>query len=136
VYQRVVRLVTPDGSGGTAFTLDQGEVQYLVTAEHLVAAHPAGVSVAPIGNGWEQQFELVRLPGVTGGSDIAVFRLDAPITPRLPVEASFAQIVYTQDVYFLGFPYGLGLQRANIPLLPFVKKGILSASVDTPKEAI
>jgi S1-C subfamily serine protease len=133
VYQRVLRLSVPDGGTGTAFTLDYEGVQYLLTAEHVVAAQPHAVSMTLEAQGLTRDLTLSRLAGVSSGADIAVFRLDSPITQQLPVTPSFDQIVYTQDVYFLGFPYGMGLQRANIQLLPFVKKGILSASAETPE---
>jgi S1-C subfamily serine protease len=131
VYQRVLRVETSSG-GGSAFTLDHDGTQFLVTAEHVVASQPDAVTMTLGVLGEEQQVTLRRLPGVTGGADIAVFELPERITPAdQPVVASFDEIFYTQDVYFLGYPFGLGLRRPQLGMLPFVKKGILSASVET-----
>ena len=132
IYQRVVRLVTPTGDLGTAFTVDHGDSQYLVTAEHLIADQPETVTMTLRGDSWERRFNLARLDGVTGGADIAVFRLDEPITQQLPVNPTLNAAVFTQDVYFLGFPYGLAFELAGTPFLPFVKKGILSAAARHP----
>lgn len=133
IYQRVLRVVLPDGTSATGFTLDREGVQYLITAEHVVAAQPGQVRMILHGSDWKREVALERILGVTGGADIAIFRLEAPLTPQLPIDTSFDSIVYTQEVYFLGYPYGLGLQRTNVPLLPFVKHGILSASAETPE---
>lgn len=127
----MLQLVTPGGSGGTAFTVDHEGAQYLVTAEHVVEAQPLRVEMTLYGVGGKTQLKLQRLAGVTGGADIAVFRLDVPITPQLEVGANLDGSVYTQDMYFLGYPYGLGLRHGNLLLLPFVKKAILSASTET-----
>jgi hypothetical protein len=102
-----------------------------VTAEHVVEAQPRVVSLKVTVYGADHELRLTRVPGIPEGADVAAFRLEAPLTRNLPILASLNRIIYTQDVFFLGFPYGLGLRRAGLPLMPFVKKAILSASIET-----
>jgi len=64
------------------------------------------------------------------GVDVSVIAPPFSLSPPLELQASNEGITYGQDVFFLGFPYGLsgdigGLNR-NYPL-PLVKKAILSA---------
>lgn len=123
---------------GTAFTLDVEGVEYLVTAKHLLDA-----SV--------RQFELqifhdkkwLRGPATVVGHgkgeiDIAVLRVDSPLTPSgFDVITSMGEIALGQDVFFLGFPYKMwgdvGSFMGGLPC-PFAKKGALSSvSFETPQ---
>jgi hypothetical protein len=64
----------------------------------------------------------------TGEIDISVLKADIQLSPTYALPPSECGIVYGQDVYFLGFPYGMqgdGQLNREFPL-PFVKKGILS----------
>ena len=62
--------------------------------------------------------------------DIIVFDIHQPITPQHELIPNRDGLIYSQDVYFLGFPYGFftesGDQNNEYPF-PFVKKGIVSA---------
>jgi hypothetical protein len=60
------------------------------------------------------------------GADVAAFLLSKEITPDLSLSASSDGAVFSQDAYFLGFPYGLGLKTSGV-IYPFVKKAIVSA---------
>lgn len=61
-------------------------------------------------------------------SDISIFTITETL-PTHPLPSSDDGITYGQDLYFLGFPYGMssdiGELNGNFPL-PFVRKGILS----------
>jgi hypothetical protein len=124
-YERVIRVNVPGGHA-SAFTINRHDRQWLVTAGHVVE----GIDVFDI--------QLVRrdgpisvllesVPADQPGADIALFLLDREVTPDLTLYPTSDEAVFSQDAYFLGFPYGLGLQTAGITY-PFVKKAILSAS--------
>jgi S1-C subfamily serine protease len=124
--ERTVRLRTASGSG-TGFVIELHGRQWLVTARHVVEGTDA------------RNIEVVRdskldvtltpvVPGVAAGADIAVFALDSDITPNhLTLHVGSDGLVVTQDAYFLGYPYGLGMLEGAGSRTPFVKKGIVSA---------
>ncbi len=64
-----------------------------------------------------------------GEIDIAVLSAPIQLSPVFDLPATAAGIVWGQDVYFLGFPYGwygdIGKTNRDFPM-PFVKKAILS----------
>lgn len=125
-YERVVRLDVPGGTFGSAFTIDRHERQWLITAEHVVAR----VSISDITLTTKQgrvAVGLERVPPQQPGADVAVFLLDRPVTPNLTLHAGSDGVVYSQDAYFLGFPYGMGLQTPDLTY-PFVKRAIVSAN--------
>jgi S1-C subfamily serine protease len=132
VLQRVFQLKCGDELG-SAFTIDVKGRQYLVTARHLVG------SVSDKGKvelrreaDWFTVPVRVFFP-TTKSVDIAVLAPDKVVSPfhRLPTEGNY---FLSQDVYFLGFPYGMAIEgktlNAGFPL-PFVKKGIIAAFIDS-----
>lgn len=116
-------------SVGTAFAIDVENRQYVVTAKHVVeGASPSFLELHKSGR-WE------RVPCTAVGhaieEDVSVFALGRTIVPPgLPMLNGSDGIVYGQDVYFLGFPYGVlsgvVLGDEGYPL-PLVKRAILSA---------
>jgi S1-C subfamily serine protease len=132
IYERVLKLTTTVGQG-SAFTLEVNGVQYLVTAKHVLPdTNP--VQGELLIRGITSTFTLECVPGVHPDADIAVLKLPSFVTPtlELPLVPFFDSIVYSQDIYFLGFPYGLALSAEQVDLFAFVKKGILSATAWTP----
>lgn len=69
---------------------------------------------------------LDRVSGVHAAVDVAAFLLSDAVTPDLALHATSDGAVFSQDAYFMGFPYGLGLKSAGLTY-PFVKKAIFSA---------
>ncbi len=133
VYERVLKVTTSDGTLGTGFTLDFDDRQFLVSAEHVLpSSDPAEVTLSNRYGSWTRS--LTRITGIKSGADIAVCSLTPPVTKtgHLPVIPSLDRIVYSQDVYFLGFPYGLALRLGETDLYPFVKKAAFSGSADSP----
>lgn len=121
--QRTVQVRTPSGFG-TAFTIDVDRRQWLVTARHVVEGFDD--AQLSIHSGDPVDVTLSSIPPANG-ADIAVFELSCDITPQdMPLEPTSGGIVFTQDVYFLGYPYGLGMIGSTTQL-PFVKKAIVSA---------
>ncbi len=117
------------GSGtGTCFTIDVDNKQYFVTAKHVIEKLKDGDSVELFyKNAWAKL--NVKLIGHSLNSDVSVFAIDFLIAGD-PLPPTTKGIAYGQDLYFLGFPYGIksevGALNRDFPL-PLVKKGILSA---------
>jgi S1-C subfamily serine protease len=116
---------------GTAFVIDHEDLQYLVTARHLIDPENQRSIRFFLNKKW---IDLpVTLTGIGQGEvDLAVFRVSALLCPkRLPLPASTNEIVIGQDVYFVGFPYKMwtdaGAVMAGRPC-PFIKKGTLSSA--------
>jgi hypothetical protein len=134
VLYRVLRLRTATATG-SAFTIEVDGHQYLVTARHLLN-----------GSGSESEVELwlegrwskVRVRAIYPAKevvDIAALDLGRPVTVTFPLEPSSGGLTLGQQVYFLGYPYGLGTSTAapappGFGELPFLKSGIVSALDD------
>jgi len=116
---------------GTAFTLDVGDSEYLITAAHLL---PESGDKIPIqiffNNAWIQGSAVVVGRG-RGEVDIAVLRLETRLTPAgFPVTPSLGHLYVGQDVFFVGFPYKMSVDYGELFAGrpgPFLKKGALSA---------
>jgi hypothetical protein len=125
-YERTLKLVVPNGHG-TAFTITRHGRQWLITAQHIVEGFPS-TSLSVVVRGVPVVVTLTPIPLGKPGVDIAVFHLDHAITPELDLRPTSEGLVYSQDVYFLGYPYDLGIRSGGVTVLPFVKKAIISAS--------
>ena len=129
ILQRTFR-IQYGGSTGTCFTVDVEGRQYLITARHVVSsvAGPDSVQIQHE-NTWKSL--AVELVGHGQGEiDVTVLAPSVQLSPTHPLATGTAGIVLSQDVYFLGFPYGLANDGGNLNRdfpLPLVKKGILSA---------
>ena len=129
VLHRTFRIMWSD-SIGTAFAIDHGSKQYLVTARHVVEGVEPG---KPIQFFHDDKWKELAVDVVGVGRDeidIAVLACPIRLAPSHPLVASSGNMVYGQPVFFLGYPFGWnsGNERLNrgIPL-PFVKAGIVSA---------
>lgn len=116
-------------STGTCFTIDVDGRQYLVTAKH-VAETLTGDCLIQIYHEKQWKYIDVTIVGHCDGDiDISVLATNFQISPIHPLEPSSANLGYGQDVYFLGFPYGmsaeLGEMNRDFPL-PFVKRALVS----------
>jgi len=116
---------------GTCFTLDFEGRQYLVTAKHVVKGISGSDRIEVFyANDWHTL--AVTLVGeARNEADITVLTTDLQLSPAHPLPpVSLGDFFLSQDVYFVGFPYGLftevGDTNRNFPL-PFVKKGIVSS---------
>jgi S1-C subfamily serine protease len=139
VLYRVLRIKTAD-STGSAFTIEVDGKQYLITARHLLK-----------GFGNEGEIELwiegrwskVKARAIYPSKefvDIAALDLGKPVTITFPLTASSGGLTLGQQVYFLGYPYGLGTSvSAPAPPgfgeIPFLKSGIVSALDDRDPQA-
>lgn len=121
-------------TGGTGFCLDAGGRQYLVTARHVVPGIKNGSEISIY---WKSSWHAipVRVVGIGAADvDVAVLALDQLIArPDLPLPGTMDKIVFGQDVYFLGYPFGLhtemGPLNSELPV-PLIKKATLSGMVE------
>ncbi len=116
-------------SMGTCFSIDIDNKQYFVTAKHVIENLKDGdsISISRDDNEWEN-FN-VKLIGHSKYADVSVFALPILLN-GFALPASSDGLIYGQDMYFLGFPFGLkaniGALNRGFPL-PLVKKAILSS---------
>ena len=122
-------------SVGTCFAVDWHNYQYLVTAAHVVEGIKRQDTIAIFRNGDWQQTE-VAVVGMGDArfvhKDIAVLRINHVIAhPDLQLDLSSDQLILSQHIYILGFPYGLHtLTEINNGFpIPIVKGGLLSGQV-------
>lgn len=116
---------------GTAFTMEVEGRQYLITAGHMVGSLQDSDSIQVLNNGQWLPVS-VKIFRCRAPIDIAVLVPFAQITPALPFEATLTGAFMGQDVYFLGFPFGLSIPWTNINgayPIALVKRGTLSAIV-------
>jgi hypothetical protein len=91
-------------SYGTAFTIEHGGKQYLVTAGHMVKNLPTKDATIRINvkGQWEAFKGDLILPAQEG-VDIAVFTLAHDLIPRLEIDFD-ASVAFGQEGYFFGYP--------------------------------
>ena len=134
IINRIFPIRWTDSSGkeysGTAFTVDRGTKQYLVTARHVVEGIRSGNSIEILQD--EQWKKLaVDVVGIGRGElDIAVLVAPFQLSPEQPLEISSKGLAHGQQIFFLGYPYTFdsGNEHLNrgIPI-PFVKAGVVGA---------
>jgi S1-C subfamily serine protease len=131
VIHRVFRIKYGQ-QAGTAFSIDLDGRQYLVTAKHLLAQLVGKDHIEIFANrNWSKL--PVELVGHAADADISVLATDRRLTPKgLPLEATSVGLLYSQEVFFLGFPYNIlstyVFEGEGYPL-PLVKKAIVSSFV-------
>jgi hypothetical protein len=139
ILERTIFIKTPNGTG-TAFKVDyQGKV-YLVTARHLVAGLPIARATIQVRQAeeWKDLHTVRTLFPVSADADIAVFETKERIAEpfRIPMEGETGGVTFGQQVWFLGFPFeGLGTRVGN-SMLPFIKRGTMSATDSTNLNAV
>ena len=92
-------------STGTCFTIDVEDRQYIVTARHVVESVTDHKKILQ-DETWKNL--SIKLVGHGEGDiDISVLATDLQLSPAYPLPTTMDRIALAQDVYFLGFPYGL-----------------------------
>ncbi len=117
-----------NGSSGTSFVFDYNNKQYFLTAKHVISNLKDNDTVSIFYNDKWNKYK-VKLVGHSKSSDISVFSVPEYFDKSDNIIASSNEIIYSQEIYFLGFPYGLTHTIRNVNSkfpVPFVKKGILS----------
>jgi S1-C subfamily serine protease len=127
-----VFLIKLGKSQGTAFTIEVKARQYLVTAKHVVASIKSDMTIEVYHNDSWQQLSIERIWYAAAPRDLAVLFLRESISLRYDVITT-EQPFLSQDIYFLGFPYGhfTNSNKTNNGFpIPFVKKGIIAGFAD------
>lgn len=132
VIYRVLRIKTATGTG-SAFTIEVSGKQYLITARHLLDGFGSEGEVELWIEGKWSRMRARALYPAKAAVDIAALDLGRTVTVTLPLEPSSGGLALGQQVYFLGYPYGLGTPGRSGPVppgfgeIPFLKSGIVSA---------
>lgn len=132
VFHRTFRLRYGNNCG-TCFTIDEDSKQYLVTARHVVAEIKQSDTVEIFYQNQWHTFNCEIVGEASDGIDITVFSVPIQLSPTYALPATTQDIVFGQEVFFLGFPYNLfadiGAMNRDFPL-PFVKRATLSSIVN------
>jgi trypsin-like peptidase len=134
VLERIFRVAHGD-SEATAFTIDVEGRQYLITASHVVP-DLAGAAQLRVFHEARWKTMAVSLVGRSDGDvDAVVLAPAIQISPAYELPPTVGGMVLGQDLYFLGFPYGLhtemGTFMRGFPS-PLVKRAVLSSIVTQP----
>ncbi len=132
VLQRTFKIKAGE-SIGTCFTIDWEGRQYLITARHIVKSLATNTLVSIFHEGKWKDLSVNVVGHGQDSMDISVLSPSIQLSRKeLSLPATTAKITLGQDVYFLGFPYGLhsevGEINRNFPF-PLIKRGALSAVV-------
>lgn len=115
------------GSLASAFTIEHNGRQYLVSAAH-VFPQPGDHEKLRIYQNNARRHLPVALVGIDRDADTVVLQPPVRIAPKSPLTPSAHGVSYSQDVYFLGFPFGITPSGSPTDRpFPFVKKACLSA---------
>lgn len=113
---RRVLLIEVGDRDGTAFTIDVGGRQYLITAKHVVAGvqDKAESSIKIMRKtGWKSL--QVRVFKCDDPVDIAVLVPPEQLTVNFPLDPTSKGMAVGQDTYFVGFPYDTTLTYRSLP---------------------
>jgi hypothetical protein len=133
VFLRILLIKTPSGEG-TAFTMDIDGRQYLITAKHVVEGMTGRNAISLRENGSWTRIDVTVFP-CADPVDIAILVPPRILTVSYPLEsAALSRVTVTQEVFFLGFPFGISAGEHNAAFgphpVPIGKHGILSAIED------
>lgn len=120
-------------SSGTAFTIDVDRRQYLVTAAHVVEGVGETGDIELMHEGRWKRLAVRVTAAIPIRADIVVLASPFQLSHTLPLELSPDGLMLGQQMYFLGFPFGMSMPDdpwgRRVPA-PFAKGGINSAIVD------
>jgi S1-C subfamily serine protease len=123
--------IAHNGAVGTGFTIDVDGRQYLVTARHVVEGLASGSQITALRSGTWQPIDIGDVWHSPTGADASLLSLKTQLSPAHNiVVGDEASLFLSQQIFFLGFPYGLNMeagQMNNGYPLPFVKTGIVSS---------
>jgi len=138
VYDRVFE-VRWNGTTGTAFTVDIDQRQYLVSAKHVFEGIKSSNHIEVFLQSRWQKIQ-VKVIGISPkDTDVVVLATEMPIIPNHPLRLSKGEVILSQDVFFVGYPYGLhstAMATDGELHLPLVKKACLSGYLETPGGSI
>ena len=125
---------------GTGFSVDYGGKLYLITAKHVVAGLPKTNAVFQVlqGNQWRDYKTVKTIFPLSSDVDIAIFETNEKVTTPYAIASrdSISGIRIGQQVWFLGYPFGISSRFNDGKIAPFVKKGTMSAIDSTNTDAV
>ncbi|MDR1162805.1 MAG: serine protease [Candidatus Accumulibacter sp.] len=128
VFQRTFRMQF-DGQTATCFTVDRYGKQYIVTARHVLPESGRIATIEVQHEGEWKRLDCKILARGPGDVDICILAPPHAISPSVEIAPTTRGIALGQDVYFLGFPFGLqsevGELNDGFPF-PLVKKACVS----------
>jgi S1-C subfamily serine protease len=128
VIERIIFIKYNDHYG-TGFTVEVNDKQYIITAKHVVEGIKQNDSIFFFQDNQWKKIEVKNIKFKNPKIDAIALVPSIQLTPVTNVEFTSMDIVFGQEVYFLGFPFGfiteVGNLNNNFPM-PFVKKGICS----------
>jgi hypothetical protein len=128
ILQRVFSLRTTQGSG-TCFTIEVDDRQYLITAKHMLNTADTSNTVEILQNKEWVKLPFHRIEVEPNTVDIAVLALDRQISPLFPIQLGQKTAFLSQEVFFVGFPYGIAIDGSSLNSgfpIPLVKHGIIA----------
>jgi hypothetical protein len=139
IVHRVLRVAWKENAA-TAFTIEVDNKQYLITVKHLFSESEKDdwqnvdlTQISTLGIFYSEGLKEIAVRPViikNPNIDIAIFATDELLSPTYEAEPTSCDMVYGQDVFFLGFPFqiswGSGKQNHG-KSFPLVRKGILSS---------
>jgi hypothetical protein len=138
ILQRTIFIKSGD-EAGTAFGVDHKGKLYLVTARHVVAALPlAGGKIQVRQKGEWKDYEVIgKLLPSSDDVDIVILQTNEKVpTPYFIQWSDKSSITMGQQIWFLGYPYGIGSKFANFEA-PFIKRGTMSAiDISNPQAVV
>lgn len=129
VLQRVFMIKYGDNVG-TGFTIDVDNKQYLISAKHLLANLSESDQIEVFHDSQWKSLKVSRIDLENPRVDIIVLAPSLQLSPPLELQPSIGNILLSQNVFFLGFPFGMKEDVKalnNYFPLPLVKKGIVSS---------
>lgn len=128
ILNRVYQISYKEHSG-SCFVIDKENRQYIITARHLV---PDIVDNDPIRIFVDGTWRIIIVKPIfpeSENSDIVALAGNKLVAPKMDILLGSGGIYVGQDVYFLGFPFGLAtkFEKPSPVHIAFIKKAILSA---------
>ena len=115
---------------GTCFAIDINGRQYIVTASHVVCDINTTDCCELFYNGTWHITDITVVGKCSSQIDVTVLALNFQIAPvHLLLSATLANVAIGQSCYFLGFPFGLVTNAADLTRfpVPFIKKAVISS---------
>jgi S1-C subfamily serine protease len=114
----------------SAFTIEVENLQYLVTAKHVLDGWRDDLSVQIMRNKEWSNLTIKNVWLAPSDADVALISLSSQLSPTHDIVVGGALSFFlSQQMYFLGYPFGLRLDFGQVNShypLPFVKTGIVS----------
>jgi hypothetical protein len=137
-------LIKAGDTYGTAFTLDYEGMLYIVTARHVVGGLPEEKAALQIKRGqkWFNVNTIKTLFPKSKDVDIAVFQTGEKIDNPYQIKSTeMGGVTMGQQLWFLGYPYGLESQfgkaaENHMVEAPFIKRGTMSAVDGSNPDAV